>query len=101
MTFTGSNKTPMYENVRAKVYDHKLLFNPEFKQLIKDDFRNVHRIVTENGIVKYEAGRDGDGHSDFTSSLVLAVEAQRQMPASFSMPSTYSRQSAFNYKRYF
>ena len=101
MTFTGSNKTPMYENVRAKVYDHKLFFNPEFKQLIKDDFRNVHRIVTENGIVKYEAGRDGDGHSDFTSSLVLAVEAQRQMPASFSMPSTYSRQSAFNYKRYF
>lgn len=102
LTFTASNKTPMYENVRAKIYDHKLFFNPEYRQLIKEDFRNVHRIVSETGTVRYEAGRDSSGHSDFTSSLVLAVEAQKQMPSSISIPTSYLRQSYFNkYKRIF
>lgn len=101
ISFTGANKTPMYEAVRAKVFDHKLLFNPEYKDIIKEDFRNVHRIVTENGTVKFEAGRDANGHSDFSSALVLAVEAQRQMPASFSMPATYLRPSAFSSQRIF
>ena len=95
LAFTGSNKTPMYEAVRAKVFDHKLLFNPEYKQLLKDDIRNVHRIVTENGTVKFEAGRDANGHSDTVSSIVLALEAQRLNPVSFSLPASYARNSAF------
>lgn len=100
--FTGTNKTPMYEAVRAKVFDHKMMFNPEFKDMLRDDIRNVHRIVSENGTVKFEAGRDANGHSDFTSALVLAVEAQKQMPASISMPTTYARSSAFGgYSRAF
>ena len=95
LAFTGSNKTPMYEAVRAKGFDHKLLFNPEYKQLLKDDIRNVHRIVTETGTVKFEAGRDANGHSDTVSSIVLALEAQRLNPVSFSLPASYARNSAF------
>lgn len=40
----------------------------------------MHRVVNEAGTVKYEAGRDSNGHSDFTSALVLALEAHAQRP---------------------
>lgn len=70
----------MYENLRAKIFDHKIKFNPVFKRELIEDFKNVHRIVTETGKVKFEAGRSGAGHSDMTSSLVLAIEAARSNP---------------------
>lgn len=38
LQFTGTNKTRLYEAVRAKIFDHTLLFNPDFKQQLKQDF---------------------------------------------------------------
>ena len=75
MTFTASNKTPCYEDLRSKIFDHKLKFNKKLKELIVDDFNNVHRVVSEAGRVSYEAGRNANGHSDATSALVLALRA--------------------------
>lgn len=86
LQFTGTNKTPMYEAIRAKIFDHKLKIRKDFMQQVKEDFRNVHRIVTESGQVKFQAGRDDNGHSDICSSLALAVEAARQNPATFQAP---------------
>ena len=37
-TWTGSNKTPAYENLRAKIFDHKLKFASHLKPLITQDF---------------------------------------------------------------
>ena len=74
-TWTGSNKTPAYEDLRALVFDHKLKFAKHLEELIKQDFRNVHRVVSESGKVSYQAGRDENGHSDATSALVLAIQA--------------------------
>ena len=57
------NKTSSYEDLRALVFNRK------------QDFRNVHRVVSESGKVSYQAGRDENGHSDATSALVLAIQA--------------------------
>lgn len=95
MQFTGANKTPLYEAVRAKVFDHKLKFNSTFKDEIVKDFNNVRRMVTEEGKVKFTADRNDSGHSDLTSSLTLALEAARLHPMSFSQPQTHMPFSAF------
>ena len=95
MQFTGSNKTKLYEAVRAKIFDHTLLFNPQYKEDLKADFNNVRRLVTEAGQVKFEAGRDETGHSDICSSLTLAVEALRANPLNLSKPVTHTNFSPF------
>ena len=95
LTFTAVNKTPMYERLRGMVFQHKLFVNRKLKPLIVQDFNNVQRVVTESGKVQYVAGRDERGHSDATSSLVLALEAWSQKPAQMSKPDPYVRFSQF------
>lgn len=56
---------------------------------MKDDFRNVQRIVSEAGDVKYVAGRDSNGHSDFVSSLVMNVQAVKDCPVNATLPYAY------------
>lgn len=36
--WTSANKTPAYEAMRARIFDHKLKFNSKFKNLIQEDF---------------------------------------------------------------
>lgn len=80
-TWTAANKTPAYEDLRAYIFDRKLKFAAHLKELIVQDFRNVHRVVNEAGKVSYQAGRDENGHSDATSALVLALQAAKDSPA--------------------
>ena len=94
-TFTGSNKTPMYEKLRSLIYEHKLKVNIKFKSIIEKDFKNVQRVVNESGQVKYIAGHNENGHSDITSGLVLGIRAIDDHPANFQMPIQYIRQSIF------
>ena len=91
LSFTASNKTPMYEALRSQVFDHTILFNRKFKSMLEMDFNNVQRIVTESGQVKYEAGHNAQGHSDITSAIVLALQSIKDNPASLSYPSSYAR----------
>lgn len=94
-TFTGSNKTPMYEKLRSLIYEHKLKVNIKFKSIIEKDFKNVQRVVNESGQVKYIAGHNENGHSDITSGLVLGIRAIDDHPVNFQMPIQYIRQSIF------
>ena len=94
-TFTGSNKTPMYEKLRGLIYEHKLKVNRKFKSIIEKDFNNVQRVVNEAGQVKYIAGHNENGHSDITSGLVLGIRAIDDNPSNFQMPIQYIRQSIF------
>ena len=94
-TFTGSNKTPMYEKLRSLIYEHKMKVNRKFKSIIEKDFKNVQRVVNEAGQVKYIAGHDENGHSDITSGLVLGIRAIDDNPVNFQMPIQYIRQSIF------
>ena len=100
MQFTASNKTPMYEALRARIFDHTLLFKADFKDQIIQDFANVSRIVTEDGKVKFSAGRDASGHSDLTSSLTLALEAMRKSPMNFKSPQTHVPFSSFGNRQH-
>ena len=100
MQFTGTNKTPLYEAVRARIFDHALLFNSEFKDMVVQDFNNVKRIVTEDGKVKFASGRDSNGHSDITSSLTLALEALRLNPMNFKSPQTHVPFSSFGNRQH-
>ena len=93
--WTSANKTPAYEDLRAMVFDHKLKFASHLEQLVKQDIRNVHRLVNEAGKVSYTAGRDANGHSDATSAMVLAIQAAKQFPNQLATPQAYGRQSAF------
>ena len=95
LQFTASNKTQMFENLRSRIFDHTLKINRKFKSMIELDFNNVQRIVNEAGQVKYEAGHNSQGHSDITSAIVLALQAIKDKPVSFSMPTTYMRSSQF------
>lgn len=70
-------------------------FNRKLKKLIEDDFRNVQRIVTESGQVRYIAGHDQNGHSDATSAIVLALQAIHDMPSNAKTPLAYIRTSRF------
>lgn len=83
----------MFENLRSRIFDHTLKINQKFKSMIELDFNNVRRIVNEAGQVKYEAGHNAYGHSDITSAIILALQAIRDNPVSFSMPATYMRSS--------
>lgn len=95
-TWTGSNKTPAYEHLRAMCFDHKLKFASHLEDLVVNDFNNVHRVVSEAGRVTYEAGRNADGHSDFTSALVLALQAAAGTPHSLQMPIAAQVKSVFS-----
>lgn len=37
-TWTGANKTPAYERLRASIFDHKLKFSSHLKPLVVQDF---------------------------------------------------------------
>lgn len=37
-TWTGANKTPAYEALRASILDHKLKIDKKWKQIIELDF---------------------------------------------------------------
>lgn len=76
--WTGANKTPAYEFLRSKIFDRQLFFAEHLKPLITSDFQNIERIVTNDGNIKYVAGRNEQGHSDATSALVLALQAAKQ-----------------------
>ena len=93
LQFTVANKVPMFENLRSRIFDHTLKINRKFKSMIELDFNNVRRIVNEAGQVKYEAGHNAQGHSDITSAIILALQAIRENPVSFAMPTTYMRNS--------
>ena len=93
--FTSQNKPPMYERLRSMVYDHKVKFNSRLRGMIEQDFRNVQRIITPDGNVKYTAKHDQNGHSDATSGIVLALQAAFDRPASLTSPIPYSIPSRF------
>lgn len=95
LQFTATNKTPMFENLRSRIFDHTLKINRKFKSMIDLDFNNVQRIVNEAGQVKYEAGHNAQGHSDVTSAIVLALQAIKDNPVSFTLPASYIRSSVF------
>lgn len=89
--FTGSNKTPMHENLRALVFERNITFNSELKKQLINDFANIARIVTPSGDIKYQAGRTSEsGHSDITSSLLLAIEASNRFKLNFGLPAPVS-----------
>lgn len=73
MNFTSANKTPMYEQLRTEIFQHRLRINRKFKDLILNDFKNVARIISPSGKVKFEASRNENGHSDVTSAITLLV----------------------------
>ena len=95
LQFTVANKTPMFEQLRSQIFEHKIKFNKKLKKLIEDDFRNVQRIVTESGQIRYVAGHDQNGHSDATSAIVLALQAIHDMPSNAKTPIAYIRKSCF------
>ena len=93
--WTATNKTPAYEDLRAAVFDGKIAFNKDFRNLIESDFRNVSKIVTSAGQIRYQAGRDENGHSDFVSAAVLAWQAAKKISVLGAPPVVWQRHSAF------
>lgn len=99
-TWTSVNKTPAFENLRSKIFDHKIKFNSKFKELIINDFNNVKRIISETGKVRYEANRNKNGHSDITSALVLALEAvSKNITPNKTLPIIHQNLSIFGSRR--
>lgn len=86
LSFTGSNKTPMYEALRDLVFRQKVKFARHILERVRQDIQQVSRVVTASGEVRYQASRSEEGHADTTSALVLCVEAFKKMPISQSLP---------------
>lgn len=97
--FTATNKTSMFEALRAGVFDHKIKFNVKFKSLVESDFRNVQRVVNEVGSVKYIAGHNDQGHSDAATAIVLVIKAIHDNPLNVAVPVPYCNVSTFGARR--
>ena len=80
LSFTGANKTPMYEALRDLVFRQKVKFAKHLIERVKQDLQQVSRVVTASGEVRYQASRGTEGHADITSALVLCTEAFKKMP---------------------
>lgn len=86
----------MYEALRARIFDGQLFFSKKLMDIVKSDFSNISKIVTDNGQVKYEAGHYANGHSDATAAMVLAIQAMHDAKHSDIMPTQLgSWQSSF------
>lgn len=79
--WNSSNKSTSYEFLRQQIFDHKLFIKDDFKNLVINDFKNISRQITDSGKVTYTAGRNSQGHSDITSSIVLALQAVKENPS--------------------
>lgn len=86
LSFTGANKTPMYEALRDLVFRQKVKFAKHLIERVKQDMQQVSRVVTASGEVRYQASRGEEGHSDITSALVLCIESFKKMPMSQALP---------------
>lgn len=95
LTWTGSNKTPLHNNLRQVIANEDFYVHKDIIDLVKNDMSNMRRVVSANGNVSYSAPHTKDGHSDITSSIVLALAAAHDMPASFSEPQVHSNYSSF------
>ena len=93
--WSATNKTQVIEHCRSLILDRKLVLPVHLQELLVNDFKNIDKIVTEDGKVKYVAGRDQNGHSDAASALFLALWSAHENPTNFAMPQTYARQSPF------
>ena len=93
LSFTGANKTPMYEALRDLVFRQKVKFAKHILEKVKQDIQQVSRVVNASGEVRYQASRSEAGHADMTSALVLCVEAFKKMPLSQESPVAFKIQS--------
>lgn len=93
--WSASNKTPVIEHCRGLILDRKLVIASHLSELIKSNFQNIDKIITDDGKVKYVAGHDEHGHSDAASALFLALWSAHENPTSFALPQTYVRNSPF------
>ena len=97
-TFTGANKSPLYENLRARVFDSTITFDQHLKDLLIQDFTNVARLVNDAGVVRYVAGHSSSGHSDCTSAIVLALQAAKDFKTNSQLPTQLAKMpTAFGY----
>ena len=90
LSFTGSNKTPMYEALRDLVFRQKVKFAKHLIERVKQDIQQVSRVVTASGEVRYQASRGTEGHADITSAIVLCTEAFKKMPLSQESPVAFN-----------
>ena len=86
LSFTGANKTPMYEALRDLVFRQKVKFAKHLIERVKQDIQQVSRVVNASGEVRYQASRSEAGHADMTSAIVLCTEAFKKMPISQALP---------------
>lgn len=94
-TFTGANKSGLYEFLRAKIFENNIQFASEFKEALITDIRNIQRITDGNN-VKFAATHTANGHADIISALVLALHAYRTHLPSIAMPLPYKPFSRFS-----
>lgn len=94
--WNGNNKSVLYDNLRTLIQNRNFHVNPEFSTLVKNDFAQMRRYISNTGKISYSAPHSSDGHSDITSGITLALEAFKRNPISFANPTTYHPHSSFN-----
>lgn len=97
---TAANKTPNYEYLRNQVFNHKIKFSGQYKDIVIQDFNNVQKTISGSGKITYTALRAGGMHSDVTSAIVLGLQAVKDNPLQTSMPSPFMSASKFGAPRF-
>jgi phage FluMu gp28-like protein len=71
--FTADLKNEIFNNARRK-FDDRLVRIP-ISRAIREDLHAVEKVTTSSGLVRYQAARREDGHSDRATALALAIRA--------------------------
>lgn len=75
VVFTNQSKNEMCLAMRKRFEADKITYPCE--QRYRDDLHAMVRKVSSGGTVTYTAARSKDGHSDFATSLMLAIRAHK------------------------
>ena len=96
-SWSANNKTELHDNLRSCIQNGNFKINPELKTMVISDFGNVRRYISNTGRISYSSPHTQDGHSDITSSIVLAYHSVHDNPVNFALPITHSFKSRMNY----
>lgn len=97
--FTYATKGEAYDRLRKSFQNRAICVYENFVRQLVDDLGGVKRMISSVGRISYTAPHTKDGHSDASSALALAVQAEHDFPECAAEPFSWLPTSQFGAAR--